>query len=82
MTPGQQIDMKRRVASNVDLAIRQADLTTAQVARALKGHERTVSRWRSASTAPSHDSLSELAVVVGKPVDWFYMDHAPLKEAA
>lgn len=73
--PGQETDIKRRVAGNIALAIERQGMTIAEIARRIGGHERQVRRWRDGEGAPDIENLAKLAAVLNRDITWFYEDH-------
>lgn len=79
---GHEIDMKGRVAANIRTAMKDAGVTSAELARSLDDHERQVRRWRNGETVPTFENVMKLAVELGREPGWFYVDHSGEKAAA
>ena len=75
-------DIRRRVARNIARAIEEQDLTVAEVARRIGGHERAVRRWRNGDGAPNVESLAHLALALDRDINWFYADHEQAAEVS
>lgn len=59
-----EMDIKGRVAHNIDSAIAASGLSGAEVARRLGLNEKTVRRWRTGEVTPDLDRLAEIAAVL------------------
>lgn len=73
---GHEIDMKSRVATNIRVAMEEAGVSSAELARSLDDHERQVRRWRNGETVPTFANLTRLASQLRREPGWFYVDHA------
>jgi ribosome-binding protein aMBF1 (putative translation factor) len=71
----QPTDIKRRVAVNIQRAMAEREITSAELARRLGDHERQVRRWRNGEVSPRPESFARLAMELDREPSWFYMDH-------
>lgn len=75
----QQPDMKRRIATNIDLAITASGEPVSDIARRMDGgDERSIRRWRSGKVSPGQEKLAALANALGRDLTWFYLPHNPI----
>ena len=63
---------RNRLAQRLRLA--RAEQSVEQIAAALGVSYATVRNWEAGRSTPSSDRLHKLALLVGKPMDWFYSD--------
>jgi transcriptional regulator with XRE-family HTH domain len=64
--------MRETVCRNFKRIIEGSPLNAAEIARAAKVHESTVSRWKKGETVPEVDNLDEIAKILGVDVMEFY----------
>ena len=64
--------MRDTVCKNFKRIIEASPLSPADVAKAMKVHDSTVSRWKKGETVPEVDHLDELAKILGVDVSEFY----------
>ena len=58
-------------ASRIDFAIKRRRLTKSALAESLGVAERTVRRWIDGASPPSEEHISEIASILGFPIDFF-----------
>jgi len=76
----QEIDMKSRIAFNIDAAMRAKEMTSAELARQLGLNEKTIRRWRNGEVTPGLERLAQLGFRLAcDPMD-FYRE--PERDAA
>jgi transcriptional regulator with XRE-family HTH domain len=69
----QAIDIKNRIAANLDAAMDAAELTSAELARRLGLNEKTVRRWRDGDVMPGTEKLAEAAAELDVEFDSFFL---------
>lgn len=76
------IDMKSRIATNLNAAMANAEMTSAELARRLGLNEKTVRRWRDGEFMPGTEKLAEAAAELGVAFDSFFLPPLDTKAAA
>lgn len=70
------MDMKSRIAANIDLAMSRAGINNTELAREMGKDSREIRRWRSGKVTPGEENLA--AIAIGCKVEdltWFYLPH-------
>lgn len=68
--------LKGTIAANITAAMTAKGLSAADLMRQTDFHERAVRRWQKGEVTPSLENMQRLAELLGRPVQWFYTDHA------
>jgi transcriptional regulator with XRE-family HTH domain len=76
------IDMKSRIATNLDAAMVASEMTSAELARRLGLNEKTIRRWRGGEVMPDSEKLAEAAAELGADLTSFYMPPSASRAAA
>lgn len=82
---GREKTLKALIGHNINQAIKASGMTSAEVARRLNTHEKSVRRWRTGEVTPARRYITQLAVLLANgEVGWFYTKHDKTngKEAA
>lgn len=68
------VTRRELIARRMQIALKQAGMTTTELARQMGVAQPTAWRWISGGMAMKPDKLSVFAEIVGKRLSWFYED--------